>query len=57
MNNRELDKETKENSSVEIRLFDCKNDRILYKTLTNSELTGILASLKEINWRNLKGDK
>ena len=47
----------KENSNVEIRLFDTKNNQILYKTLTNYELTGVLASLKDIKWNSLKGDK
>ena len=46
-----------ESSSVEIRLFDPKNNRVLYKSLSNSELEKILGSLKEIKWNNLRGDK
>ena len=46
-----------DNSGVEIRLFDSKNNRVLYKNLSNSELEKVLGSLKEIKWNNLRGDK
>lgn len=46
-----------ENSGVEIRLFDAKNNRVLYKSLDNSELEKVVGSLKEIKWNNLRGDK
>lgn len=47
-------KETKnENSQVEIRLFDRKGNRVLYKDLTNAELEKVLTALKEIKWHEL----
>jgi hypothetical protein len=46
-----------QNSQVEIRLFDRKGDRVLYKDLTNSELEKVLTALKDIKWHDLKGDK
>jgi len=53
MNNEDLNQAIQEieneSSNVEIRLFDSKNNKILYKTLTICELTVIL--------RILKGDK
>ena len=55
--NQAIQESLKESSNVEIRLFDSKNNRILYKTLTNCELTGVLGSLKDIKWNSLKGDK
>ena len=42
-----------QNSQVEIRLFDRKGNRVLYKDLTNSELEKVLDSLKEIKWHEL----
>lgn len=55
--NQVIQESLKESSNVEIRLFDTKNNRILYKTLTNCELTGVLESLKDIKWKSLKGEK
>lgn len=46
-----------QNSQVEIRLFDRKENRVLYKDLTNSELEKVLTALKDIKWHDLKGDK
>ena len=55
--NQAIQESLKESSGIEIRLFDTENNRILYKTLTNCELTGVLGSLKDIKWNSLKGDK
>lgn len=46
-----------QNSQVEIRLLDIKENRVLYKDLNNSELEKVLGSLKEIKWHDLKGVK
>ena len=55
--NQAIQESLKESSGVEIRLFDTKNNKILYKNLTNCELTGVLRSLKDIKWKSLRGDK
>lgn len=55
--NQAIQESLKQTSNVEIRLFDTKNNRIIYKTLTNCELTGVLASLKGAEWHKLRGDK
>lgn len=61
MNNEELNQAIQEieneSSGVEIKLFDSKNNNILYKTLTIHELTGILTALKGIERNRFKGDK
>ena len=61
MDNEELNQAIQEaktkSSGIEIRLFDAANNRVFYKNLTNCELTGVLASLKGIEWNRLRGDK
>lgn len=55
--NQTIEELKNEDSQVEIRLFDRKENRVLYKDLTNEELEKVLESLKEIKWHDLKGDK
>ena len=51
--NQTIEELKNQNSQVEIRLFDRKGNRVLYKDLTNAELEKVLAALKEIKWHEL----
>ena len=55
--NQTIEELKNENSQVEIRLFDRKGSKVMYKDLNNSELEKVLKALKDIKWHDLKGGK